>query len=342
MSGSTVTLTTPITLGAATITAYRFAFVGNEVQVDLTMNRTDTFNDQIVVQGVANGPIYSSPWAVVDGQWSASAAAQPAATLSTTALTFGNEQIHLTTTSQTVTITNTGNAALSISSVTVGGADGGDFTPSNGCTASVAPGGTCNVAVTFDPASTGARTATLSIKDNAGNSPQTVTLSGTGFAPTPTTFTTYMGTYGTGFQTFNGSAVVLPLRAYIPSGVTQLTYFQADLNASLGGATEYIIWAVSDGAGNYVLHLYNGTANAPGWPFPTMNASGTTVTLATPITLGTLQITAYRFALVGNEFQLDVTVTRSGTFSDQVVILASYGTTYSSPWNAVDGQWSNP
>lgn len=73
-----------------------------------------------------------------------------------------------------------------------------------------------------------------------------------------------------------------------------------------------------------------------------MNASGSTVTLAIPITLGTMQITAYRFALVGNEFQLDLTVNRSGTFNDQIIILASYGSTYTSPWSAVDGQWRNP
>ena len=156
----------------------------------------------------------------------------------------------------------------------------------------------------------------------------------------PTTFTTYLGTYGSGAQTYSGNSTILPLRGYIPGGASQMALFWTNLTPTSGGSFEYQIWADSDGAGNYILHLYNGTANAPAWPYLTMNPSGSTITLPTPIALGTLQITAYRFALVGNEFQLDLSVTRSGTFSDQIVIWASYGTNYSNPWGAVDGVWS--
>ena len=64
-----------------------------------------------------------------------------------------------------------------------------------------------------------------------------------------------------------------------------------------------------------------------------MTASGNTVTLTTPIAAGTLQIMSYRFALVGNEFQVDLGLARSGTFSDQIVIFGvSAVNAYSSPW----------
>ena len=44
------------------------------------------------------------------------------------------------------------------------------------------PNGACAVSVTFAPSASGSRTATLSISDNAANSPQTVSLTGTGTA----------------------------------------------------------------------------------------------------------------------------------------------------------------
>jgi hypothetical protein len=59
---------------------------------------------------------------------------------------------------------------------------------------SVAPGGSCTIAVVFHPASTGARTSTLSLTDNGAGSPQGITLSGTGTStagPTPISISTF-------------------------------------------------------------------------------------------------------------------------------------------------------
>ena len=80
-----------------------------------------------------------------------------------------------------MTVTNTGSAALVVTSVTIGGTNPGDFGQTTTC-ATVAPGASCTISVTFRPTATGARTATLSIADNAAASPQTVALSGTGTA----------------------------------------------------------------------------------------------------------------------------------------------------------------
>ena len=180
----------------------------------------------------------------------------------------------------------------------------------------MAPAGSCQLSLTFDPSAVGSRTATLSITDNAGNSPQTVALTGTGSsAPTPTVFTTYLGTYGSGLQTFHGNSAILPLRAYMPGGASQIGYLLTQLNPTAGGATEYQIIAQSDGSGGYTLRLTTGnySSTEPAWPYLEMVPSGSTVTLTTPITIGPISITAYSFALAGNEFQLDVTVTRTGT-----------------------------
>ena len=79
---------------------------------------------------------------------------------------------------QTVTLTNTGTTALSISSLAVTGTNAGDFAENSTCGSSVAAGAECTIALTFTPPATGARTATLSVADNASGSPQSVSLSG--------------------------------------------------------------------------------------------------------------------------------------------------------------------
>ena len=98
----------------------------------------------------------------------------PAVSLSTTSLSFGSQAVAITSAAETVTLTNTGSAALSITNLAVVGADLGDFIEiANTCGGSVAAGGVCTIGVTFTPSASGERTATLSITDNAPGSPQT-------------------------------------------------------------------------------------------------------------------------------------------------------------------------
>ena len=70
---------------------------------------------------------------------------------------------------QTETVTNTGTANLTISTVTVGGTNAGDFaTSADTCTgATVTPNSTCTVNVTFTPSAAGSRSASLNFTDNA-------------------------------------------------------------------------------------------------------------------------------------------------------------------------------
>jgi hypothetical protein len=100
--------------------------------------------------------------------------------LSVTSLSFGNQSVGSSSTAQNVTLTNNGNAALTISVVAVTGANSGDFSQTNNCGTSLAPAGSCSINVVFMPTAAGSRSASLAIADNAGGSPQTVTLSGTG------------------------------------------------------------------------------------------------------------------------------------------------------------------
>jgi hypothetical protein len=81
-----------------------------------------------------------------------------------------------TSTAKTVTMTNNGSTALTISGISTSG----DFTQINACGTSLAAGTSCQIQVRFHPTATGTRTGKLSVSDNGGGSPQTVTLTGTG------------------------------------------------------------------------------------------------------------------------------------------------------------------
>ena len=94
-------------------------------------------------------------------------------TLAPKSLNFGTQAVGSTTT-KIVTLTNAQNKALNISSETV---------PTgykvSGCGTSVAAFGSCSLTVTFHPLTTGSFKGMLTAKDDSGNSPQTVSLSGT-------------------------------------------------------------------------------------------------------------------------------------------------------------------
>ena len=104
----------------------------------------------------------------------------PLVTLSPTALKFANQVVNTTSNAKTVTLANTGTAALNITGI----ATSGDFAIlSKTCGSTLAAGAKCKVKVTFTPTVPAKLTGTLTFTDNAPNSPQTVALSGTGVLP---------------------------------------------------------------------------------------------------------------------------------------------------------------
>jgi hypothetical protein len=104
----------------------------------------------------------------------------PIASLSPSSLTFASQTVGATSAAQTVTLSNTGNAALSISSITLNSVNSSDFAQTNNCTSGVAAGAKCTISVTFKTTATGSRNAAITITDNASGSPQSVGLMGTG------------------------------------------------------------------------------------------------------------------------------------------------------------------
>jgi hypothetical protein len=101
----------------------------------------------------------------------------PAAALNPTTLTFTSQTVGTTSTAQTATLTNSGNAPLNISGISASG----DFAQTNTCGTSLAMGSSCQISVTFSPSAAGNATGNITIAQSGGG-PQTIALSGIGVA----------------------------------------------------------------------------------------------------------------------------------------------------------------
>ena len=110
----------------------------------------------------------------------------PAVTFSPPSVTFANQTVNTTSGTQTVTLTNSGAASLTITSIALTGVDARSFAQTNNCGATLAAGASCSILVTFAPTSVASYTAAVAVTDNASGSPHTVALSGSGTAaPAP-------------------------------------------------------------------------------------------------------------------------------------------------------------
>lgn len=136
-----------------------------------------------------------------------------------------------TSASQTVTLSNTGNANVSLSQISVSGTA---FTASGlAVPLTLSPGQTAQFSVTFAPTTTGALSGTATVTSNASNSPASVSLSGTGAAAPSHSVSlnwTPSGSSYNGFNIYRGSvsggpytrvnSSVLSTTSYTDSSVT--------------------------------------------------------------------------------------------------------------------------
>ena len=103
----------------------------------------------------------------------------PSVTISPNPVAFPATALGASSTPIPVTVTNSGTAALIISSIVPGGSNPGDFTSTNTCSGPVASMGTCTITVTFIPTASGPRSETITLTDNASDSPQVIQVTGT-------------------------------------------------------------------------------------------------------------------------------------------------------------------
>ncbi|RXH57177.1 choice-of-anchor D domain-containing protein [Granulicella sibirica] len=106
------------------------------------------------------------------------------AMLSPAAFGFGNVVIGATSITRTVTLTNYQAVPLQIGSISVSpGVYSLDSTTSCATHGSLAAGASCTIALKVLPASVGEQPGTLTVNDDAANTPQAVTLSANGILP---------------------------------------------------------------------------------------------------------------------------------------------------------------
>lgn len=172
----------------------------------------------------------------------AAGSGSPAIALSATTLTFAAQTLGTTSAAQTVTVSNTGTAALTLAGIALGGTASAEFTRGGTCQigTNVAAAGSCTLQVTFTPTVAGTRNATVTITHNATGGTSTVSLVGTGalapavasVTPTALSFT----------QTINSTSIaqVVTVRN---TGGQPLTL--GAIGISGANAAEYMIGAAS-------------------------------------------------------------------------------------------------
>lgn len=151
------------------------------ITVTFTPSAAATYNATITITDNATG----SPQIIALSGSGSATAGSPTVTLSSSTIAFGTVVVG-DSGSSSVTVTNSGTAALAISTIALSGTNQANFAETNTCGSSLAVNASCTITGVFTPAASTNYTATLSITDNATGSPQTIALTGSGTTTTVT------------------------------------------------------------------------------------------------------------------------------------------------------------
>lgn len=248
----------------------------------------------------------------------------PIVTLSTNSLTFGNQPVGTTSTAQPITLTNTGTATLTITSIV----PSGDFAESDNCNGSVLPNASCTLNVTFTPTALGLRTGSLTLTDNAMDSPQVASLAGTGTAdPVPllsqlAPLSTAPG--GSGFTLTLDGAGFVPTSVVNWNGTALTTAF-----LSFGQLTANVPAADLANPATATVNVYNAsTATTSNPNFLPITLGTTAVQLAQSVVTGANNPQAVALADFNGDGKMDAVVVNQG--SNNLLVLLGNG----------DGTWA--
>lgn len=137
--------------------------------------------EKFQVPTIANGKLYMSTQNELDvfGLIGSSSPA-PRVYLPRPCLSIPLQAVGTTSPPFNLRLVNSGHAALNISSIAITGTNPSDFAETNRCNSSLPAGKGCTITVTFTPSAVGARTAYVTITDQAVGSPHNVYLLGKG------------------------------------------------------------------------------------------------------------------------------------------------------------------
>lgn len=237
---------------------------------------------------------------------------EPAATINPNPLTFATITQGTTSSPTTITVTNSGNATLHIASVTLGGNNSGDFNMNNACSGAYAANNGCTISVTFTPLAAGQRSATITIADDAQNSPQVVQINGTANPGQPTTPLVTLSSQSVGF-----------------GAVTQGTSSAAQniTVSNSGGAALHISSVALGGASPGDYSLTNGCTASP----YAVNATCGLSVVFSPLTTGTRAAT---ITITDDAPNSPQTITLTGTANAAVSVGPAPGGSTSASVNA--------
>lgn len=243
-------------------------------------------------------------------------------TSAASSLSFGAVNIGASGSSQTITVRNSGNAALSGIAASIVGAAAADFTLSNLSSSSLSTGGSLSMTITFRPTAVGTRAAVLRIASNdADENPFDISLGGSGVAVPEINVVTAEGNTLTDavssldFGSANLSTTSAPRTLQI----------QSTGSAALGGIALSI---TGPGAADFVLSGTPGTSIAAG------SSASFNLTFQ-PKSTGARSAVLQIISNDADESPFEVNLIGSGVAIPQIEILDSEGVSIASghPWS---------
>ena len=318
------------------------------IEVTFDPQTAGALSGNLIVTDNANGVSGSTQTATLSG----TGVGIPQATLSSSSQVFSSTPVNSSVTGSAITLSNGGTGPLSITSITITGANSGDFTEQNNCGSSVSAEGQCSITVTFAPTATGARSATLTVTDNANGvtgATQTVLLSGTGLGvPLATLSTNTLSFANQAVLTTSAAQVVtltnggtgpltitnIGLGGTNPGDFSDATTCTASLSSTSGSNTctislSFAPQAVGSLAATLVVtDNANGTAGST----QTVNLSGTGVQNTQTITFAALPSVTYGVSPIGltatasSGLPVSYTVTGPATVSGSTLTITGTGT----------------
>jgi hypothetical protein len=178
---------------------------------------------------------------------------QAGVSLSAGSIAFPNETATRSSSTLSMTMTNSGNTTLTVSSLSLS-AGAPDFTLiSTNCVGSMGPGGTCTVTARFAPTTAGAKNGTIVFAHN-GAGPTSFPLTGTSYAPAVITSRSFSPTTITlgGTSTFS----------WATSSASSVNVACSGAIGIIGGSTTALsgsitVQGTSNGTGTCTVNAYN-------------------------------------------------------------------------------------
>ncbi len=260
------------TIASTTTGAFGNAVAYNDPNTTKTYFRVKAVDDA-TPNSALTAPFQTS---AVSSAWSniAQVGGPPVATINPTSLIFPDTVMNIASPPLGVTLTNAvfaGGGSLAITGISIVGANPGDFSQTNTCTALLLPSTSCTFSVTFKPTATGARAATLTIATNDPAHPTlTVALSGNGLPSPWMTITAGTGNSGT-----------LVMKMTSANGYSYINANNIIINSGFTYQSGCVLWYDRPSNG---LYIWNGS----GWNAPlTVGVAGTLSSAQCSVNMGT-------------------------------------------------------